>query len=133
MARGDIVAVELPAPSGRSGHEQVGSRPAVVVQTDITDARLPTTMVVPMTANLRAMRFPHTIRVDPSPQNGLSRPSVLLIFQLRAVDKRRLGSRGGSLEPHYLQDLEEEIGQLLQLSATPLDTGPGSPSQTQTT
>ena len=115
MARGDIWAVDLPVPADRAGHEQVGYRPATVVQTDITDAALPTTMMVPLTSNLGALRFPHTFRVDPSPQNGLAQPSVLLVFQLRAVDKRRLGDRVGRLAPHHLQQLEAEIRHLLAL------------------
>ena len=35
MARGDIMVIDLPAPAGSAGHEQVGFRPAVVVQTDV--------------------------------------------------------------------------------------------------
>ena len=115
MARGDIMIVDLPAPSGRTGREQIGHRPAIVVQTDVTDANLPTTMIVPLTSKLSAMCFPHTIRVDPSPQNGLSRSSVLLVFQLRAIDKRRLGNSIGHLEQHYLQQLETEMQHLLGL------------------
>ena len=115
MARGGILKVDLPAPSGRVGHEQVGHRPAIVVQTDATDASLPTTMIVPVTSNLSALRFSHTFRVDPSPQNGLTRPSVLLVFQLRAIDKRRLGNSIGRLEQRHLQQLETEMRRLLGL------------------
>jgi mRNA interferase MazF len=113
MARGDIITVDLPAPAGRAGHEQVGYRPAIVVQADVTDASLPTTMIVPLTSNLNALRFPHTICVDPSPQNGLTKPSVLLVFQLRAIDKRRLGTTVGQLEGHHLRELETEMRHLL--------------------
>jgi mRNA interferase MazF len=115
MARGDVVIVNLPVPADRPGHEQVGYRPAIVVQTDDADANLPTTMVVPMTSNLSAMRFSHTFRVDPSPQNGLTKPSVLLVFQLRAIDRGRLGKTIGHLERHHLQQLESEIRLLLDL------------------
>lgn len=115
MARGDIVTVNLPSPSGPPGVEQIGQRPAVAVQTDTTDHRLPTTMIVPMTSNLNALRFPHTFRVNPSPQNGLTMPSVLLVFQLRAIDKQRLGQRIGRLEQHHLEQLETELGSLLNL------------------
>jgi mRNA interferase MazF len=115
MARGNILTVDLPAPASRAGHEQIGYRPAIVVQTDATDTSLPTTMIVPLTANLGALRFPHTLQVDPSPQNGLARPSVLLVFQLRAIDKKRLGNRIGQLEQHHLQQLEAEIRNLLAL------------------
>lgn len=115
MARGDIFAVDLPAPSGRVGHEQMGCRPAVLVQTDITDASLSTTMIVPFTSNLSALRFPHTFRVDPSPQNGLTTSCVLLVFQCRAIDKTRLGNRIGQLEQQHLQQLEAEMRRLLGL------------------
>lgn len=115
MARGDILIVNLPAPADSAGREQIGNRPAIVVQTDVTTAHLPTTMIVPFTSNLAATRFPYTMCVDPSAQNGLTRPSVLLIFQLRAIDKRRLGNKIGHLEEHYLQQLEGEIRRLLSL------------------
>ena len=115
MARGDIATVNLPVPSGGAGREQQGCRPAIVIQTDISDAGLPTTMIVPVTSKLKALRFPHTFRVDPSPQNGLSSPSVLLVFQLRAIDKKRLGNNIGCLEQHHLQKLETEIRGLLGL------------------
>ena len=115
MARGDIVTVDLPASASRAGHEQVGYRPAIVVQTDITDASLPTTMIIPMTSNLGALRYPHTLLIDPSIQNGLTVPSVLMVFQLRAIDKRRIGNRIGRLDQRHLQQLETEIRHLLSL------------------
>ena len=115
MARGDISIVNLPAPSGRAGREQVGARPAIVVQTDASDPNLPTTLIVPFTSKSAALRFPHTIQVDPSPYNGLAMTSVLLIFQLRAIDKRRLGNTIGRLEQHYVEQVENEIRRLLGL------------------
>ncbi len=115
MARGHIVTVDLPAPPDHSGHEQAGSRPALVVQADPTGASLPTTVIIPMTGQLGAMRFPYTLRIDPSPQNGLTSPSVLLVFQLRAIDRRRLGNEVGRLEQHYMQSLEAEMQRLLGL------------------
>jgi len=115
MARGDIRVVELPAPSGSAGHEQIGHRPAIVVQTDTTDRSLPTTMVVPLTSNLKALRYPYTSRVDPTPQNGLTTPSVLLAFQLRAIDRRRLGRKIGQLDEDHMEQLEAAMRLLLGL------------------
>ena len=86
-SRGDIVCVDIPVPPGGSGHEQAGTRPALVVHSDATIASLSVIMVVPLTGKLRAQRFPHTVLVTPTSQNGLSCPSVLLVFQLRAIDK----------------------------------------------
>lgn len=83
MTRGDIVLVNLPQAADGAGHEQVGTRPALVVQDDPTSETLSVIMIVPFTSNLKAQRFPHTILIQPSAQNGLSMPSVLMIFQLR--------------------------------------------------
>ena len=91
MARGDIVLVNLPQPAGTAGHEQVGRRPALIVHDDATSSTLSVIMIVPFTSKLGAQRFPHTIFVDPSAENGLTLPSVLLVFQLRAIDRSRIG------------------------------------------
>ena len=113
MTRGDIWTVDFPLAQGSPGHEQAVSRPAVVVQADSSHGSLPTVTVVPMTGQLDAARFPRTFRVDPSDANGLTRSTVVLAFQLRAVDSRRLLRRIGALEPHHLALLEEEMRVLL--------------------
>jgi mRNA interferase MazF len=115
MPRGDIYLVELPSPVGGSGREQSGQRPAVVVLSDNSPQINPMTMVVPLTGQLNALRFPHTFQVDPSPTNGLSQPSVLLVFQLRAIDRQRLRRLIGQLENNHLQQLNEEINRLLDI------------------
>jgi len=113
MIRGDVVRVDLPWPKKKKGREQAGERPAVIVQTD--DDTLPTTMLIPFTTNLGALRFPYTVRVDPTADNGLSDTSVLMVFQMRVVDKRRIGERLGSLEAEYMTQTQEEIEKLLEL------------------
>ena len=115
MARGDIYIVHLPVPQNRPGREQIGARPAIVVQADSSSAHLPTTIIVPMTSQRAALRFPHTIEVQHSPQNGLSAVSVLLVFQLRAIDNGRLSRRLGRLEDHYIDQLEDEMRAVLNL------------------
>ncbi|MFQ5794965.1 MAG: type II toxin-antitoxin system PemK/MazF family toxin [Candidatus Bipolaricaulia bacterium] len=115
MARGDVLRVKLPLPPGGAGREQAGRRPAIAVQTDVTSANLPTLMIVPLTGQLSALRFPHTIRVEPSNTNGLNQPSVLLVFQLRAIDQRRIIEVIGRLEEEYLDQLDAEMRRLLSL------------------
>jgi len=97
MARGDVFYVDLPAPPGGRGHEQTGVKPAIVVQTDQAGNALPTVMIVPLTGQLSAARFPFTIAVDPSGENGLTQPAVLLVFRLRAIDRRRIRDRIGRI------------------------------------
>jgi len=72
-------------------------------------------MIVLFTSNLKAQRFPHTILVQPSKQNGLTAPSVLLVFQLRAIDKQRVSKKIGSLEDELMGKVNQGIKDLLGL------------------
>ncbi len=110
MRQGDIYWVAFPASDGR---EQMGQRPALIVQGDHVLPELPTVWIVPITSNLRAARFPGTFRLDPDAHNGLTVPSVLLVFQLRAIDKRRLLTPAGHLTPTQLADVLHLIDLLL--------------------
>ena len=113
MARGDLLLVDLPPTPG--GREQTGSRPAVAVQTDDVGSDLPTLMVVPLTGQLGALRFPFTVRIEPTTANGLTKPSVLLVFQLRAIDRRRVIAKLGRLEQEHIERLDTEMRSLLNL------------------
>ena len=66
-------------------------------------ARLPTILLVPLTTQLDALRFPGTALVEVTAENGLKRPSVALVFQLTAVDKQFVGPRLGSLSEPALE------------------------------
>jgi mRNA-degrading endonuclease toxin of MazEF toxin-antitoxin module len=109
MARGDVLMVSLPATSGR---EQSGRRPAVAVQTDI--AGEPMLMIAPITSNLTALRFTFSVRVEPSPENGLTVPSVIMIFQMRAIDKTRIIHQIGHLSSDDLKRVDNEIWRMLK-------------------
>ena len=109
MARGDIFLVSLPASNQR---EEKGKRPALAVQTD--NALSPMLMVVPITSSLRAMRFPFTVKIEPSEKNGLMLTSVAMIFQMRAIDRKRIIRKIGQLEPGYLAQVDEEIWRMLK-------------------
>lgn len=113
MKRNDIVMVDLPSPLGGAGREQTGRRPAVVAQDDTPD--LPTLVVVPLTSQLGALRFPHTLRIEPSPKNGLSVSSALLLFQLQVVDKRRVLRVVGELEPDHVARFDSGLRHMLKL------------------
>lgn len=111
LRRGDIHWIEFPASSAR---EQAGRRPAIIMQSD-TAHPLPTVFVVPLTSNLRANRFPGTFEVEASARNELQVRSVALAFQLRAIDRNRVGERLGSLDPEDLRALESHLRSLLSL------------------
>ena len=102
MDIGDVFTVEIP-PS--DGHEQAGTRPAIIVQAPEFEDRLPTVLIVPLTSRLAAQAFPGTFVIYPDAENHLSMISVALVFQLRAIDKRRLKRKIGHLSASDLIQL----------------------------
>ena len=109
MARGDVLLVSLP-PSDR--REQSGRRPAVAVQTD--QAGEPMLIVAPVTSNLAALRFSFTVSVEPSPENGLTLPSIIMVFQMRAIDKARIIRRIGRVSNEDMERIDAEIWRMLK-------------------
>ena len=109
MARGDVLLVNLP---GTNGHEQSGRRPAIAVQTDF--AGEPMLMIAPVTSNLNALRFAFAVQIEPSTENGLTTTSVVMIFQMRAIDKNRIVRKIGKLSDEDLQKVDVEIKRLFQ-------------------
>jgi len=112
MDIGDIYTVEIPSSDGR---EQAGTRPAIIVQVPRFKKRLLTTLIVPLTSRLTAQTFPGTFLIHPDSKNNLSMVSVALVFQLRAIDKRRLRRRIGRLSAPHLARLHQHIKALLEL------------------
>lgn len=108
MNVGDIYWVEFPA---RGGRAQTGRRPAIVVQKDQT---LPTVLLIPLTTQQDALRFSGTVLIEPDADNNLRQPSVALVFQLTAVDKKFINGRLGKISEEILRDIwlvfEELIG-----------------------
>jgi len=113
MKRDDVILVELPPPLGGAGREQSGRRPAIVASDD--SPGLPTIMVAPLTSQLAALRFPHTLRVEPSADNGLSVPSVILLFQLQVVDKRRVVRVVGKIDQEHVVQFNSGLRGMLKL------------------
>ena len=77
-----------------NGHEQSGSRPVVVV----AEVSAGITVIIPFPSNLQALRFPNTVEINATRQNGLRNISVALAFQIRAIDRKRLRTKIGYLE-----------------------------------
>ncbi len=109
MARGDVLLVSLPASDTR---EQSGRRPSVALQTDV--AGEPMLMIAPITSNLNALRFNFSVQIEPSKENGLSQTSIVMIFQMRAVDKNRLIKKIGKLSEEDLKKVDAEIWKMLK-------------------
>ncbi|HEV3237703.1 MAG TPA: type II toxin-antitoxin system PemK/MazF family toxin [Gemmataceae bacterium] len=109
MQRGEVWRVRLPPAAGRT---QAGERPAVVIQNEPFLTSLPTVLIVPFTSKLAARRFAGTLVIQPDVQNGLSAPSVALVFQLSAQDKRNFLYRLGELDSQSMDQILVMVKQL---------------------
>jgi mRNA interferase MazF len=83
-------------------------RPAII----LTDTPTSLVIVIPLTTNLKALRFPYTIQTKATKENGLDTDSIALIFHLRSIDKRRLVRAVGMIEKSVLQKIMNVIKQL---------------------
>jgi mRNA interferase MazF len=86
----------------------------LIVQNDPLIASLPTVLIIPFTSTMGAVRFPGTLIVTPDRQNGLTMPSVALVFQLRALDKNDCLQRLGVLDATMLDSILALIDQLIR-------------------
>ncbi len=110
MRKGEVWRVRLPT---ATGHKQTGERPAVIVQNNTFTTPLSTVLVVPFTSKLNAKRFPGTLLVQPDGTNGLTLPSVALVFQVGAQDKNDLIDYLGTLDANSLDQILKTIEQLV--------------------
>jgi mRNA interferase MazF len=109
MKRGEVWRVRIPpAP----GHAQAGERPAIIVQELAFNNSLPTTLIVPLTSKLAAARFSGTLVIQPNQHNGLTAPSVALVFQIRTLDKQNCIHSLGMLDPATLDQIFAELDKL---------------------
>lgn len=91
MKPGDVWIVHIPE---LGTHEQSGIRPVVVV------AQVTKTIVtiIPCTSNIRALRFSYTHLIEQTKENGLTIPSVALVFHMRAIDVSYLKKKIGQID-----------------------------------
>jgi len=108
MKKGEIWIVEFPA---LNGHEQAGTRPVIIM----ADTEANISIIIPFTSNIQALRFPHTIEIEPSKENGLSSKSVALVFQIRAIDKKRMKKKIGITDAATIKRIDKMLKTILQI------------------
>lgn len=104
MTLGDLHWVDF-APKG--GHAQAGRRPAIVVQSQRASTRIPTILVIPLTSQLDALRFPGTVLIESNPDSGLRRASV-------AIDQRYFSNRIGNVSQKVLDEIFSALDELTE-------------------
>ncbi len=94
VKRGDIYYADL---SPVVGSEQGGVRPVLIIQNDIGNRYSPTVIAAAITSQQDKAKLPTHIKVT-ADDCGLARDSVVLLEQVRTIDKQRLKERMGSLD-----------------------------------
>jgi len=90
------------------GSEIKKTRPALVLQNDIANRHSPITIVAAITSKYDATLYPTEVLVKP-PEGGLTTNAVVLLNQVRSIDKGRLIKRLGVLKPATMQDVERAL------------------------
>ncbi|MBU2579306.1 type II toxin-antitoxin system PemK/MazF family toxin [Patescibacteria group bacterium] len=108
MKKGDICLINL---NIGEGHEQFGERPAIVISETETDI----VIVIPITSNLNALRFPYTIAIIPDKENNLYQESAALIFHIRAIDKSRVLKKIGEINKEFQKKIDKILREMLKL------------------
>jgi len=116
MQRGEVWLVRLPFGPGR---EQSGERPAIVLQDSIQGQGSPLVVVIPLTSQVAALRFPGSFTIEPSADNGLTAPSVAMVFQIRALDRSRFLRQIGKIHAEAVENIFVKLDVLLGRSIPP--------------
>jgi mRNA interferase MazF len=111
VKRGDIYYADL---SPVIGSEQGGLRPVLIIQNDVGNKYSPTVIAAAITSRLGKNRLPTHIDVcrhdtEDEENYGLSKNSVILLEQIRTLDKRRLKEKMGHLDERVMRQVNDAI------------------------
>ena len=113
IRRGDIYYADL---SPVVGSEQGGVRPVLIVQNDVGNRFSPTVIAAAITSQRGKAKLPTHILLD-SQTTGLSRDSIVLLEQVRTIDKHRLKERMGRLDSGSMGRVDQALSISVGLDA----------------
>lgn len=105
IKRGDIYYADL---SPVIGSEQGGLRPVLIVQNDIGNKYSPTVIAAAITSKISKAKLPTHIDV-PGEDTGLAKDSIILLEQIRTIDKKRLKEKMGHLDDSTMTSVNNAI------------------------
>jgi mRNA interferase MazF len=105
IKRGDIFYADL---SPVIGSEQGGIRPVLIVQNDIGNKYSPTVIASAITSQINKAKLPTHIELS-AKDYGLPRDSVILLEQIRTIDKKRLREKIGHLDDELMEKVNDAI------------------------
>ncbi len=105
IKRGDIYYADL---SPVVGSEQGGIRPVLIIQNDVGNRYSPTVIVAAITSRQGKNRLPTHIAIEAG-DCGLQKDSVVLLEQVRTLDKRRLREKMGSVDYKAMKEINQAL------------------------
>ncbi|SET06471.1 mRNA interferase MazF [Salinibacillus kushneri] len=105
VKRGDVFFADL---SPVVGSEQGGVRPVLVIQNDIGNRFSPTCIVAAITAQIQKAKLPTHVEID-AKRYGFERDSVILLEQIRTIDKQRLTDKITQLDETLMNRVDEAL------------------------
>ena len=105
IRRGDIYYADL---SPVVGSEQGGIRPVLIVQNDVGNKFSPTVIAAAITSQQSKANLTTHIAIDTT-GSGLAKDSVVLLEQIRTIDKKRLREKMGSVDNGYMDKINKAI------------------------
>ncbi|MBB5174213.1 type II toxin-antitoxin system PemK/MazF family toxin [Texcoconibacillus texcoconensis] len=113
VKRGDVYFADL---SPVVGSEQGGVRPVLVIQNDIGNRFSPTVIVAAITAQIQKAKLPTHVEIS-AKRYGFDRDSVILLEQIRTIDKQRLTDK----ITHLDDDMMVKVNDALMISLGLID------------
>ena len=111
IKRGDIYYADL---SPVIGSEQGGLRPVLIVQNDVRNKYSPTVIAAAITSRMSKTKLPTHIDV-PGEDAGLAKDSIILLEQIRTIDKKRLKEKMGTIDDNSMKENNNAISVSLGL------------------
>jgi len=108
IKRGDIYYADL---SPVVGSEQGGVRPVLVIQNDVGNKYSPTTIVSAITSQINKAKLPTHVEISAA-DYGLNKDSVVLLEQVRTIDKKRFREKIG----HFDDDMMDKVDEAIKIS-----------------
>ncbi len=103
--RGDVYFADL---SPVVGSEQGGTRPVLIIQNDIGNRFSPTVIVAAITAQIQKAKLPTHVEIN-AKRYGFERDSVILLEQIRTIDKKRLTDMITHLDDVIMKKVDEAL------------------------
>ncbi|MEE1223891.1 MAG: type II toxin-antitoxin system PemK/MazF family toxin [Clostridia bacterium] len=105
VKRGDIYYADL---SPVIGSEQGGIRPVLIIQNDVGNKYSPTVIAAAITSRINKAKMPTHIELSAA-EYGLNKDSVVLLEQIRTIDKKRLREKTGRLDGELMEKVNEAL------------------------